>query len=141
AAIWADVLGIPSVDPDENFFELGGHSLLAVVLFARILKHFGRRLPLATLFQAPTVAQLAAVIERTGTPAWSTLVPIQPNGSKPPFFCVHARGGNVLEFYDLARHLGTDQPFYGLQSQGLDQQSDPHTRVVDMAAHYVREIQ
>jgi amino acid adenylation domain-containing protein len=140
AAIWADVLGIPSVEPDENFFELGGHSLLAVVLFARILKHFGRRLPLATLFQAPTVAQLAAIIERTGTPAWSTLVPIQPNGSKPPFFCVHARGGNVLEFYDLARHLGTDQPFYGLQSQGLDQQSDPHTRVVDMAAHYIKEI-
>src|SRR6185295_16893141 len=133
-------LGLKVVGPDENFFELGGHSLLAVVLFARIAKYFGRRLPLATLFQAPTVAQLAAVIESCGTPGWSALVPIQPSGSHPPFFCVHAKGGNVLEFYDLARHLGTDQPFYGLQAQGLDQQNDPHTSVVEMATHYVREI-
>lgn len=140
AAIWADVLGLKVVGPNENFFELGGHSLLAVLLFARIVKYFGRRLPVATLFRAPTVAQLAAVIEDSGSPAWSALVPIQPAGSNPPFFCVHAKGGNVLEFYDLAHHLGTDQPFYGLQSQGLDQQNDAHTRVVDMAAHYIREI-
>ncbi|HXD30780.1 MAG TPA: amino acid adenylation domain-containing protein [Pyrinomonadaceae bacterium] len=140
AMIWADVLGLKVVGPDENFFELGGHSLLAVVLFARIVKYFGKRLPVATLFQAPTVSQLAAIIESSGTPVWSALVPIQPTGPNPPFFCVHAKGGNVLEFYDLANHLGTDQPFYGLQSRGLDQQTDPHTSVVEMATHYVREI-
>ena len=74
------------------------------------------------------------------TPAWSSLVEIQPAGSKPPFFCVHALGGNVLEYYDLARHLGEDQPFYGLQSQGLDGKRPPHTRVEDMAAHYIKEM-
>ena len=86
------MLGVKEVRLDDNFFELGGHSLLAVLLFARILKYFGKRLPLATLFQAPTVAQLAAVIQKEGTPGWSSIVPIQPAGSKPPFFCVHAMG-------------------------------------------------
>jgi amino acid adenylation domain-containing protein len=140
AAVWAEVLGLKVVGFHDNFFELGGHSLLAVILFARIAKYFGKRLPLATLFRAPTVAQLAAVIEDAGTPGWSSLVPIQPSGSRPPFFCVHAKGGNVLEYYDLARHLGNDQPFYGLQSQGLNRNIEPHTRISDMAAHYVGQI-
>lgn len=140
AAIWAEVLGLKVVGADDNFFELGGHSLLAVLLFSRIFKYFGKRLPLATLFQAPTVAQLAAVIEQNGPPVWSSLVPIQPAGSQLPFFCVHAKGGNVLEYYDLARHLGTDQPFYGLQSQGLDNQADAHTCIAEMAAHYLKEM-
>ena len=140
AGIWAEVLGVKEVGLNDNFFELGGHSLLAVLLFARILKYFGKRLPLATLFQAPTVAQLAAVIQKQGTPVWSSIVPIQPAGSKPPFFCVHAKGGNVLEYYDLARRLGAEQPFYGFQSQGLDSRRLPHTRIADMAAHYIKEM-
>ena len=46
----------------------------------------------------------------------------------------------MLEYYDLARHLGADQPFYGLQSAGLDGSRPPHTRVEDMAAHYIKEM-
>jgi amino acid adenylation domain-containing protein len=140
ARIWLDLLGVNELGVNDNFFELGGHSLLAVRLFAQIEKYFGRRLPLATLFQAPTVAQLAEIIQQEWTPRWSSLVPIQTAGSQPPFFCVHALGGNVLEYYDLARHLGADQPFYGFQSQGLDGQQTPHTRIEDMAAHYVKEM-
>jgi thioesterase domain-containing protein len=49
-------------------------------------------------------------------------------------------GGNVLEYYDLARHLGTDQPFYAFQSRGLDGTQTPHVRIEDMAAHYVKEL-
>ena len=140
ADIWREVLAVERVGIDDNFFELGGHSLMAVRLFATMEKKFGRRLPLATLFQAPTVAQLAAILQKDVAPSWSSLVPIQPRGSGQPFFCVHAVGGNVLEYHDLARHLGTDQPFYGLQSRGLDGTQPPHTRITEMAAHYVKEI-
>ncbi|MBR8840738.1 MAG: amino acid adenylation domain-containing protein, partial [Stigonema ocellatum SAG 48.90 = DSM 106950] len=74
------------------------------------------------------------------TASWSSLVPIQPNGSKPPFFCIHAVEGNVLSYYDLARHMDADQPFYGLQAQGLDGQQAPLTRMEDIASHYIKEI-
>jgi len=140
ADIWREVLTVERVGVHDNFFELGGHSLMAVRLFAIMEKTFGRRLPLATLFQAPTVAQLAAILQKDVALSWSSLVPIQPLGSRQPFFCVHAVGGNVLEYYDLPRRLGPDQPFYGLQSRGLDGRETPHTRITEMAAHYIKEI-
>jgi len=114
---------------------------MAVRLFAVMEKEFGKRLPLATLFRAPTIAQFAGVMQEEPETTWSSLVPIQSTGSRKPFFCVHSVGGNVLECYDLARHLGKDQPFYGLQSRGLDGRETPHTRIADMAAHYLKEIQ
>jgi thioesterase domain-containing protein/acyl carrier protein len=138
--LWQEVLSIDQVGIHENFFELGGHSLLAVRLFALIEHRFDKRLPLSALFQSPTVAELAAALDKDSSPCWSSLVPIQPRGTRPPFFCVHAVGGNVLEYYDLARYLGADQPFYGLQSLGLDSRHTPHARIEDMATHYVREI-
>ncbi|HMH45801.1 MAG TPA: amino acid adenylation domain-containing protein [Pyrinomonadaceae bacterium] len=138
--IWANVLELNAIGINDNFFDLGGHSLLAVRLFGQIEEQLGKRLPLATLFQAPTVAQLAEILKKENTPSWSSLVSIQTQGSRLPFFCVHAVGGNVLEYYDLAQHLGSDQPFYGLQSRGLDGAHAPHTRIEDMAAHYIKEI-
>jgi amino acid adenylation domain-containing protein len=139
--IWQKVLGLDSIGVDDNFFEIGGHSLLAVRLFAQIEKSFGRNLPLATLFQAPTVRQLARLLREEGWPApWSSLVMIQGGNQRTPFFCIHAAGGNVLEYHDLARLLGPDQPFYGLQSHGLDGKSEPHTSITEMAAHYLKEM-
>jgi amino acid adenylation domain-containing protein len=140
AAIWTEVLGVNALGVNDNFFDLGGHSLLAVHLFAQIEKEFGKRLPLATLFQSPTIAELATALQEDSPASWSSLVPIQSQGSRAPFFCVHAVGGNVLEYYDLARHLGEDQPFYGLQSRGLDGTQSPHQRIDEMAAHYIKEI-
>jgi thioesterase domain-containing protein/acyl carrier protein len=137
--IWEAVLGVSAIGVHDNFFELGGHSLIAVRLFAQMETEFGKRLPLATLFRAPTVAQLAAILTAESGAAGSSLVPIQPSGSAPPFFCVHAVGGNVLEYYDLAKYLGANQPFYGLQSRGLNGEA-PHTRIEDMAAHYIAEL-
>ena len=139
--LWQKVLGLKSIGVKDNFFELGGHSLLASRLFAQIQNTFGRNLPLATLFQSPTVEQLAAVLrEHESQRSWSSLVAIQPQGSRPPLFCVHAAGSNVLIYRPLARHLGMDQPVYALQAQGLDGHTQPYVRVEEMAAHYIKEM-
>jgi thioesterase domain-containing protein/acyl carrier protein len=181
--IWQELLGVDSIAADQNYFDLGGDSSLAVHLFARIEKELGVKLPLATLFEAPTIEEQARVVEvtraanaptagavlipvpgnpaatvdtpaNTATPApatatvvptkavsgWSPLVTIQPQGARPAFFCIHGAGGNVLIYRDLAKNLGTDQPFYGLQAQGLDGASAPLTTIEAMAALYAREI-
>ena len=62
-AIWADILHLKSVATDRNFFELGGHSLLAMQVITRIREAFRIELPLMSLFEHPTVASLALVIE------------------------------------------------------------------------------
>jgi amino acid adenylation domain-containing protein len=146
--IWQEVLGLHSVGVRENFFDLGGHSLLAVRLMALIQQHFGVNLALATLFQNPTIEQLATrlaepshLVSYVGKSDWSSLVPIQPNGEKPPFFCVPGIGGNVLYFYDLARRMYAEQPFYGLQSVGLDGETAPYSTAEEVAAHYIKAIQ
>ena len=139
--IWEKVLGVKNIGVKDNFFDLGGHSLLVMQLFARIQKIFGRDLPLATLFQAPTVEQLGSILRQKGwSSPWSSLVPMQHSGSKPPFFCIHGCTGKVLHFYDLARILEPEQPFYGLGALGLEKGQVPHSRFEDMAAHYNKEI-
>ncbi|MGL5835303.1 MAG: non-ribosomal peptide synthetase, partial [Waterburya sp.] len=139
--IWSRILNIQPIARDDNFFELGGNSLLALRLFEQIQKVFGKNLPLATLFTAPTIAQLARVMHDQGWSApWSTLVSIQPHGNKPPFFCIHPVGGNVLTYYALAEAMGTDRPFYGLQSRGLDGKQAPSTSIEAMAVDYLQEI-
>jgi amino acid adenylation domain-containing protein len=144
--IWQQILGIQTISIKDNFFDLGGHSLLAIKLFWQVEQIFGKNLPLATLFQSGTIEALSKIISPEGSVSatastWTSLVPIQPNGSKPPFFCIHGLGGEVLCFRELAMCLGADQPFYGLQPQGLDGKQPLHTRVEDMAADYIREIQ
>ena len=141
AKIWREVLNVRACEADDNFFDLGGNSLLAIALFAEIEKEFEVSLPMASILQSPTVRQLAAAIHRGQAHApTSSLVAIQPNGSKLPFFYVHGQGGNVIMHYTLAPHLEQDQPFYGLQSYGLDGRNEPFTRIEEMAAHYISEI-
>jgi len=139
--IWQEMLDVESISPDQNYFDLGGDSILAVQLFIQIEQEFKVKLPLATLFDAPTIRELAEVLQPEVSSAdWSPLVPIQPDGTRPPFFCIHPHGGNVLIYRDLSRHLGSDQPFYGLQCRGLDGAQPPLTRIEDMAALYINEI-
>jgi amino acid adenylation domain-containing protein len=140
ACIWQEILGSDSVGVDDNFFALGGHSLLAVRLMAQIGKKFGVSLPLSALFAGPSVAQLASVVRRSETLAATPLVAIQPKGKRVPFFCVHPAGGNVLCFAALARALGEEQPFYGLEAKGLHGKEQPLTRVEDMADYYAKAV-
>jgi amino acid adenylation domain-containing protein len=140
-ALWEKILSIKPIGIRDNFFEIGGHSLLAVQLFIEIERLFKKELPLATLFQAPTIESLAKLIRNESSKSLnSSLVAIQPNGKHPPFFCVHAVGGNVLEYRELAKQLGPDQPFYGLQSIVFNQRDLVPTSIERMAGHYIEEI-
>ena len=142
ATIWEEVLSARPIGRNQDYFELGGNSLLAIRLFTEIDRVFRVHLPISTLFYAKTVAEFAALIEKQqSSDSWSSLVPIQPNGSRIPFFCVHGGGGNVLIYRELSQHLGSDQPFYGLQSQGLDGKQPLLQSVEDMAGLYINEIQ
>lgn len=139
--IWEEVLGLQPIGVTDNFFNLGGQSLQAVRLFTQIEKIFGKNLPLATLFQAATIEQHASILQQEEWSApWQPLVTIQPGSDKPPLFCVHPIDGNVLIFQNLAPHLGSNQPVYGLQAKGLDGKEAPLSRFEDMAAEYIKHI-
>jgi amino acid adenylation domain-containing protein len=140
--IWEDVLGVAPVGVRDRFFDLGGHSLVATRLMHHIEREFARRLPLASLFESPTVEHLAVLLRRQteASASFSPLVEIQPGGERTPFFCVHPSGGNVLCYAELARHLGGERPFYGLQARGLDNELAPHTSIEEMARDYVAHL-
>jgi SagB-type dehydrogenase family enzyme len=145
----------------SNFFECGGDSLLAVQLITRVREAFAVELPVRSLFASPTIAGIAELIENT-LPAqaatatqhdtalkWQRVPPhlitIQPGENKQgekktPFFCVHPVAGIVFPYYDLATALGTEQPFYGLQSVGIAGEEAPLKRVEEMAAHHITAI-
>jgi phthiocerol/phenolphthiocerol synthesis type-I polyketide synthase E len=137
ANIWEGLLGVKSLSIYDNFFEAGGSSLLATRLFTQIADRFGKRLPLSTVFEAPTIEQLAGLLEQDiSPPTHSSLVRVQGGQSRPPLFCLPGNLGNVFtDLGFLSRHLGPDQPFYGLQD-GLGHPSD----VKALAAHYVEDI-
>ena len=143
AAMWQEVLGLDRVGVDDNFFDIGGRSRLGAALFARIEREFGVRLPLATLFESPTIAGLAGAIERSRrgeAKGWGALVAIRPSGSRPPVFFVHPVGGNVLAYRDLIAHIDREVPCYGLQAIGLDGLCKPLTSVEAMAERYLHDI-
>ena len=141
AGIWAEVLDQPDIGIDDDFFDLGGHSLLATKVFAEIERLTGQRLPLSALFQAPTIAGLCELLA-TELPAarWTSLVAMQPEGDRPPFFYVSPYLITLLSFTHLARYMQPDQPFYVLQPQGMEGDHPAHHRVEDMAAHYIAEM-
>ena len=142
ADIWQRLLGVKQIGIQDDFFNLGGTSLLVSRVFAEIESRFHKKLPLATMINAPTIEQLSRIItDKNWSASWSPLVALQETGSNPPFFCIHGADGLVFLYRDLAKHLGYDQPFYGLQSQGLDGENPFHTRIEDMASLYIKEIQ
>ena len=139
--IWQRVLKVNPVGVLDGYFELGGTSLLAVCLFVEIEEKFGRHLPLATLFTSPTIRALATCLEGDAPQReWRNLVPIQATGSRPPLFCFHAAGGNVLFYRDLARHLGAGQPVYGLQAREMPSTGTYLDTVEGMASEYLKEL-
>ena len=139
--LWEEVLEQSPISIQDNFFDIGGHSLLAIQLFTRIEREFGQRVPIISIFRTPTIEGLAEVI-RSGKVYDSppVLIPMQQNGTRPPFFCIHGFGGGVTGYYDLAQLMGEDQPFIGVQAKGIDSQETPHSDVVEMASYYLAAI-
>jgi nonribosomal peptide synthetase DhbF len=144
--LFADVLGVERVGIDDNFFELGGHSLLAIRLISRIRSSLDVEITIRSLFEAPSVEQLAKRLVR-GRPARSdfeVLLPIRPRGSKPPMFCIHDAGGFSWPYSKLIGHIPAEHPIFGLQARNLTQRDmRPHT-IDEMAADYlnlIRKIQ
>ena len=141
--IWEEVLDRRPVGVKDSFFDLGGHSLAAVRLMSRIARDLGTELPLATLLEGSDVERLAAILRREGGAQESgrrALVAIQPQGEEIPFFCVHPVGGDVLCYVELARRLGGERPFYGLQTPYDGGPGSALSTVEEMAAHYVTAL-
>jgi acyl transferase domain-containing protein/NADPH:quinone reductase-like Zn-dependent oxidoreductase/thioesterase domain-containing protein len=138
--LYAQILGVENVGPRDDFFELGGHSLLAVRLLTRIEKEFGKAIPLAELFQSPTIEHLAAALGGTVAPKpkeFSVIVPFTEDGQGPPLYLVHSLGGEVASFRHLARLLGPGQRFHGIQAPPERQNAEFASSIESMARHYV----
>ena len=141
ATVWQEYLGVEQVGIFDDFFHLGGHSIVAVRVMARLAKETGQRLPLATLFEHPTVEKLAVALQPDSKLiTWDALVPIKPNGTKTPLYIVHGAGMNVLIYRAMSQQMDADQPVYGLQAKGLNGIDEPSESIEAMAADYVAAI-
>ncbi|PXW62161.1 type I polyketide synthase [Methylobacterium sp. B4] len=161
---WTELLGIARVGVEDNFFEVGGHSLIAVRLLRKVRERFAADLPISVLFEAPTIAALAALLgDRPGaaapagdggsetaaagstvtaSPKWLHVVPMQvrADAARTPFFLCAGMFGNVLNLRHLALQIGAERPVYGLQARGLYGEHAPHETFEEMARDYCAEI-
>ncbi|MFD7168158.1 amino acid adenylation domain-containing protein [Streptomyces violascens] len=139
--LFADVLGIDEVGPDDGFFDLGGHSLLVPGLVSKVRTVLGADLEVGALFEAPTAGALARSIEgdTTGN-AFDALLELRGHGGLPPVFCIHPSSGMSWSYAGLLHHIDPETPLYGLQAAGfVDGGVLPET-VEQMAADYLCHI-
>jgi amino acid adenylation domain-containing protein len=141
--LWEQILNVQPISIQDDFFTVGGDSLLAIRLLTEIEVRWGKKLPIAVFTHATTIEQFADILrqETWNAPPEKALVAIQPNGSKPPLFCIHSKSGNVLNYYELARYLGSDQPCYGLQAPSISREQITSFRVEALATDYIKAIQ
>jgi acetoacetyl-CoA synthetase len=142
--IWRRVLHSSSIGVNDDFFDLGGDPSLALQLFTEIGQVCNREIPPVTIYQAPTIAALAALLEQPVPPRFPALVLLKAGTKKPPVFLAHGLGGSVLDFFPLVRCIETQHPIYGMQARGLDGLDEPLEHIEDMAQFYldaIREVQ
>ncbi len=160
----AKVLGISPerITLEQKLIDLGLDSLMSIELRNALQLSLGLSVPSTVVFDYPTPEALTSYLAQevlafeeskslTDTSIKqgiveddsyrSTLVSIQPNGSKPPLFFVPGVLGNVFDIYPLAQHLDSEQPLYGLRAFGLDDGEKPLTRMEDIAAHHIQALQ
>ena len=142
---WRELLRVDQIRADDDYFSLGGDSVIGVRVIDVVARHFGVRLPLATLVESPTPAQLAAAIDaatsaRITVHGAGPLVPLRPTGTKRPFFVVHGAGGNVLNLVEFARCIPSDRPIWGIAAHGSDGIGRPDGTIEQMAERYLEAI-
>ncbi|MBV8845281.1 MAG: amino acid adenylation domain-containing protein [Bryobacterales bacterium] len=143
AALWRQILKTDRVGLHDDFFELGGDSLKAAELAACFPEWFEMELPLGSLFEAPTVSVLAALIERSGgefKDPLGVVLPLRKAGTQRPLFCIHPVTGISMGFAGLLRHLDPEIPVYGLQSRGLCDGATLPGSIEEIAEDYLAEI-
>ncbi|HTT83226.1 MAG TPA: alpha/beta fold hydrolase [Rhizomicrobium sp.] len=139
--IWNRTLRISPISPDSNFFDLGGDSLLAVGLFLEIERETGISLPITTIYDAPTIAELASLMAGEAvSPDSSPLVLLKPGDDGAPLYIVHGIGGTVVELAALGRAIRISAPVYALQAQGLDGNRPPLESIEEMAEFYLEHV-
>ena len=134
-AIWKRVLRRSDIGTTDNFFELGGHSLLAMQLLSEIERGFSERLPVAAVFRAQTVEQMAALLTDHSAKLESPVVTLQPLGLEAPLFVIPAADGHALLYREFANCLSFDQPVHVLQPVGFDGKGKP-MEVIEAIAEY-----
>jgi acetoacetyl-CoA synthetase len=142
--IWERVLRRPSIRLEDNFFDLGGDSLLAVELFSEIERVCGREMAPVAIYCAPTVAALAAVLDEPTAPRFPPLFQLKAGTEEPPIFLAHGLAGTAMDFFQLAKHMHTQRPIYGMQAKGTDGVDEPFERIEDLSQYHldaVREVQ
>ena len=142
AAIWSQLLGTTIDDSLSDFFDLGGHSVMAVRLVSLIEQEFGQRIPLTLLFTAPTIKDLAEVLNdsRENNSSYTPVIPLLTSGSGEPIILFHPVGGNVLCYKPLAQYLAGNHPIYAVEAPGGETDWPELLTVEAMASSYFTAI-
>ncbi len=142
--IWSEVLGRENVSVDENYFDIGGKSFQALRIMSKINADYGLNITASKLIDLPTITDLSKYIAELSTgelvQEWSALVPLNRSRSRKKLFCIHAGGAHVFAYRDLAEIVKDDLGVFGIQSYGLDGDSEHNQSVESMCAAYVEEI-
>ncbi|MFE9926444.1 beta-ketoacyl synthase N-terminal-like domain-containing protein [Streptomyces sp. NPDC005774] len=154
AELWCEVLGVPRADPSDEFFALGGESLMAVYFLTQVRERLGAQVTMADFVAATTYGHLLEEVRRalprqprsaaaqpaSALPAPTGLIPFRTTGNRTPAFFVAPAAGSSLCYRELAGLLDDEQPFYGLDSPGLETGTRPLHRFQDLATHHIEAI-
>ncbi|MFE4534669.1 amino acid adenylation domain-containing protein [Streptomyces scopuliridis] len=142
SGLFAEVLGLDAVGVKDSFFDLGGDSIMSMRLVTKVRATFGARLSIRTIFEAPTVAELAGQLAGGAEgDTLDVLLPLRTTGARAPLFCVHPAGGLSWVYSGLMKHIGSDRPLYGLQARGLaDPSATLPASIEEMAEDYIAQI-